>query len=126
MANEDLKYTESHEWARQEGDVVTVGLSDYAVEQLGDIVFLELPSVGDQVTKGAPFGAIESVKAAADIYAPVSGEVAEVNEALPAEPELFKTDCFGQAWLIKIKPSDPAQWDSLMDTAAYAEHVRGQ
>ena len=126
MANEDLRYTESHEWARQEGDVVSVGLSDYAVEQLGDIVFLELPGVGDEVTKGAPFGTIESVKAAADIYSPVSGEVAEINETLPDEPELFKEDCFGKAWIIKIKPSDAAEFDSLMDSAAYAEYVKGQ
>jgi len=126
MANEDMKFIESHEWARQEDDLVVIGLSDFAVEQLGDIVFLELPSIGDNVNKDSVFGAIESVKAASDMYAPISGEIAEVNEALADELELFKTDPHGKAWMIKIKPSDPAQLDELMDAADYAEHVKGQ
>jgi len=126
MANEDMKFLETHEWARQEDDLVVIGLSDFAVEQLGDIVFLELPSIGDNVNKGAVFGALESVKAASDLYAPISGEIVEINETLPDEPELFKSDPHGQAWMIKIKPSDAAQLDDLMDAADYAEHVKGQ
>ena len=126
MANEDMKFLESHEWARQEDDLVVIGISDFAVEQLGDIVFLDLPSIGDRVNKGSAFGAIESVKAASDLYAPISGEVFEVNESLPDELELFKSDPHGRAWMIKIKPSDAAQLDELMDAAAYAEHVKGQ
>jgi len=126
MANEDMKFMESHEWARQEADLVVIGVSDFAVEQLGDIVFLELPSKGDNVNKGATFGAIESVKAASDLYAPVSGEIVEVNEALPDELEKFKSDPHGAAWMIKVKPSDLAQLDDLMNAADYAEHVKGQ
>lgn len=126
MANEDMKFMESHEWARQEDDLVVIGISDFAVEQLGDIVFLELPSIGDNVNKGSAFGTIESVKAASDLYAPISGEIVEVNETLPDELELFKSDLHGQAWMIKIKPSDAAQLDDLMDAADYAEHVKGQ
>ncbi|MCP4709239.1 MAG: glycine cleavage system protein GcvH [Planctomycetes bacterium] len=126
MANENMRFLDSHEWARQEEDLVVIGLSDYAVEQLGDIVYLELPSVGDNVNKSAEFGSLESVKAACDLYAPISGEIVEINESLPDEPELFKSDPFGQAWMIKVKPSDLAQLDELMDAAAYAEHVKGQ
>ena len=123
MAN-DMKYLETHEWARQEAGLITVGISEFAVQQLGDIVFLELPAVGKKIQKGAAFGSIESVKAASDLYAPVSGQVVEVNSALPDNPELFKTDPHGQAWMIKVKPSNPADWNTLLDAAIYEKQAK--
>lgn len=123
MIPKELKYLESHEWAKLDADtnIVTVGLSDFAVEQLGDIVFLELPETGEKVEKGSEFCTIESVKAASDLYAPVSGEVVEVNEALADNLDLFKTDNYDQAWVAKIKIEDTSDYESLMDAAAYEE-----
>ena len=125
MIPEGLKFLDSHEWARCDGDIVTVGLSDYAIEQLGDIVFLELPGTGDKVTKGASFGIIESIKTASDMYSPVTGQVIEVNERLNTDPELFNTDPYGQCWIMKIKAEDPKEIESLMDAKSYEEYLKG-
>lgn len=115
----DLKYTEQHEWARLDGDVVVVGVSDYAQDSLGDLVFVDLPAVGAKFAKGAEAIAVESTKAAASVYAPVAGTVAEVNTALADDPGLVNSDCYGQGWIIKLAPADPAELDALMDAAAY-------
>ncbi len=124
---EDLKYTENDEWIRVEGDTGTVGVSDYAQDQLSDVVFVEvLEDVGTELDKGEPFGAVESVKAAADVYMPVSGEIIEVNEGLAEVPEQVNTDPYGEAWMIKIKISDPSELDELMDAGAYQENIEGR
>lgn len=115
----DLRYANSHEWARQENDgTVTVGISDHAQDALGDVVFVELPEVGKQLTAGQEAGVVESVKAASDIYAPVSGEVVAINEALTDSPELVNSDPYG-SWFFKLKPSDAGELDKLLDAAAY-------
>lgn len=120
MSLDEIRYTETHEWARlDEEDVVVVGLSEFAVDQLGDIVYLELPAEGEEVTKGDSFGVIESVKAASDLYAPVSGEVVEANEDVSESLDLFKTDPTDKAWLIKIRMSDPEEFESLMTETEY-------
>ena len=119
----DIRYTEDHEWIRIDGDVGTVGITDHAQEQLGDVVFVELPEVGQSVEKGAEAGTVESVKAASEIYAPVSGEVSEVNEALGDEPGKVNSDPFGEGWFYKIKIADKSELDGLMDEAAYRDHV---
>ncbi len=116
-----LKFTEDHEWVRVEGDVATIGVTDHAQEQLGDLVFVELPDVGDEFEKGAEMATIESVKAASELYAPVGGEVTEVNEAIVDEPGLVNSDAAGEGWFVKIKVSDAAELDELMDEAAYKE-----
>ncbi len=116
----DMKFTKSHEWVRVDGDVATVGLADFAQSELGDITYLELPEVGDSISAKDPLGVVESVKAASDIYAPVSGEVVERNEAAIDKPELVNQDPFGDAWLIKVRLSDASQLDELMDSAAYS------
>ncbi len=115
----DLKYTEEHEWVRLDGDAGVIGISDYAQEQLGDIVFVELPEVGKVVTQGDEAAVIESVKAASELYAPVAGEVIEVNAALSDDPSLVNSDATGEGWFVKIKLSDRSQLDGLMDEAAY-------
>ena len=127
MVPKELRYLESHEWAkRREGsDIITVGLADYAIEQLGDIVYLELPAVGDKVVKGSELCAIESVKAASDLYAPVSGEIAEVNEELTENLELFKADAYEQAWIARIKADDMAEFESLLSAEDYEKQVEG-
>lgn len=116
---EELKYTEEHEWVMVEDDIVTVGITDFAQDALGDVVFVELPEVGAQVEAGKPFGVVESVKAVSDIYAPVSGEVIEVNEELPDAPELVNTSPYEDGWMIKIRMSDPAELDKLLEADAY-------
>jgi len=115
-----LKYTEEHEWILVEGDVATVGITHHAQDALGDVVFVELPEVGSHFDQGAVAGVVESVKAAADVYMPISGTVTEVNEALRDDPSLANTDPLGAGWFFKIQPSAPAQIDALMDEAAYA------
>lgn len=117
---DDLRYAESHEWVKLEGDIATVGISDYAQHALGDIVYVDMPEVGDEVTAGEDFGAVESVKAASDLISPVSGEVVEVNEALEDEPGLINQDAFG-AWIMKVRVADTAEIDALLDAAAYAK-----
>ncbi|MGE3798725.1 MAG: glycine cleavage system protein GcvH [Thermomicrobiales bacterium] len=115
----DLKFTKSHEWVRVEGDIATIGLADYAQSELGDITYLELPASGETITAKDPLGVVESVKAASDIYAPISGEVTERNEAVVEKPELVNQDPFGEAWLIKVRVSDANQLEDLMDASAY-------
>ncbi|MCM1490546.1 MAG: glycine cleavage system protein GcvH [Muribaculum sp.] len=114
----NLRYAESHEWVSLEGDIATVGITDYAQHALGDIVYVDMPEVGDEVTAGEEFGAVESVKAASDLYSPVSGEVVEINEALEDEPGLINQDAFGN-WIMKVKVSDASELDSLLDAEAY-------
>lgn len=118
----DLKYTSSHEWVSIDGDgIVTVGITDHAQAQLGDMVFIELPEVGTILTAKDEFGVVESVKAASDVYSPVSGEVVAVNESLEDAPEQVNSDAFGEGWMLKIKIEDDAELDDLMDADAYEE-----
>ncbi|MCX7890172.1 MAG: glycine cleavage system protein GcvH [Rhodobacteraceae bacterium] len=114
-----MKYTEEHEWLRPEGDVVTVGITAHAAEQLGDVVFVELPEAGRRVSRGDEVAVIESVKAASDILAPVDGEIVEVNPALADNPGLVNEDPTGAAWFFRMRPADPAALDAFMDEAAY-------
>lgn len=118
---DDLRYTKEHEWARKEGDHIVVGITQHAVEQLGDITLVTLPDVGTEIEQGGAFGDIDSVKAVSELFAPVSGKVVEKNDALDASPELVNESPYGKGWLVKIAPSDPSQLDGLMDAAAYGE-----
>jgi glycine cleavage system H protein len=118
-----LKYSKEHEWVATEESVATIGITDHAQEQLGEIVYIELPAIGEKVSKDDPFGVVESVKAVSDIYAPVSGTVVEVNEDLPESPEVVNEDPYGDGWLIKVKVSDPADLEDLMENDEYAELV---
>ncbi|MBU1194712.1 MAG: glycine cleavage system protein GcvH [Proteobacteria bacterium] len=122
---EDIKYTKDHEWAKSANDVVTIGINDYAQDQLGEIVFVELPDVGTVFSKGDEFGTVESVKAVSEIYIPISGEVIQINEALDNAPELVNQSCYDAGWLIKITPSDSSQMDSLLNKAAYMDMLKG-
>jgi glycine cleavage system H protein len=115
----DVKYTKNDEWVRIEGDTATIGISDFAQDALNDIVYLELPDVGAAIEQGKPFGVVESVKAASDLYMPIGGTVTEVNKPLVDDPETINTDPYGKGWMIKIKVSNAAEADSLMDSAAY-------
>jgi glycine cleavage system H protein len=115
----NARYAKSHEWARKDGDEISIGISDHAQESLGDIVFVELPRPGTAVRAGASFGVVESVKAASDVYAPVGGTVQAVNEALADQPELVNKDCYGEGWFIRVKPDNPGDWDSLLAPADY-------
>jgi glycine cleavage system H protein len=120
---EKLKYTKEHEWAKLDGDVVVVGITDFAQHELGDIVFVELPAVGRKLAKGDTFGVAESVKTVSDLYSPVAGEVAEINAELENAPEKVNKDCYGAGWLIKIKPSNKGDLDSLLSASAYKATV---
>ena len=115
------KYQESHEWARQEGDLIVCGITDHAQDSLSDVVYVELPDIGSVLNQGEVFGVVESVKAASDLYMPVSGEIIEINEALADTPETVNTDPYGAGWMIKIKPSDPSEWDNLLSGAEYEQ-----
>lgn len=117
---DDLRYADSHEWVKLDGDVATVGITDYAQHALGNIVYVDMPEVGDEVTQGEDFGAVESVKAASDLVSPVSGEVIEINEALEDEPELINQDAYG-AWIMKVKVSEVSEIENLLDAEAYAK-----
>lgn len=123
----ELRYTKSHEWVRLEDDgSVTVGITDHAQELLGDLVFVETPEVGDTFSSGDECAVIESVKAASDVYVPVSGEVIGTNEALADAPETINTDAYGDGWIFKIKPSDEGELDDLMDSTAYVEQITAE
>ncbi len=120
---DELKYTEEHEWVLIENDVVTVGITDFAQDQLGDVVFVELPETGDQLETGKPLGVVESVKAVSDVYAPLSGEVVEVNNDLPDEPEMLNTSPYEDGWMVKIKLADVGELEGLMDASGYQEFI---
>lgn len=119
----DLRYTKEHEWARADGEGVTVGITDHAQQTLGDIVYVELPSPGAVVNVGEVFGTVESVKAVSELYAPIDGEVIAINENLEAQPELINAEPYDKGWLIRVKPRDPSQLDTLMDADAYTKLV---
>ncbi len=120
---DNLKYTKGHEWIRVEGDIAYVGISDYAQGELGDIVFVEIETVGETLDKGEAFGTIEAVKTVSDVYMPVSGEVLEMNPALEDTPEVVNKDPYGEGWMIKISVKDPSELDDLMDAAAYKDMI---
>jgi glycine cleavage system H protein len=119
MVPSDLRYTKDHEWVRVDGDTATIGVTDFAASQLGDVVFVDLPAVGKSVEQFATFGVVESVKAVSDLYAPLSGEVVEVNGELGAKPELVNSDPFGDGWMIRVKVGDSSQVGELLDAAGY-------
>src|SRR5438552_18817885 len=121
-----LRFTKDHEWVRLDGDLAVVGITDYAQSQLGDVVYVELPEIGRQVEQGKEAAVVESVKAASEVYAPVSGEVAEVNDALAADPALVNPDPSGDGWFVKLRPADPKELDGLLDEDAYQRFVEGQ
>ena len=125
MVPTDLRYTKEHEWVRLDGDVATVGITDYAADQLGDIVFVELPEAGRAVDQFAAFGVVESVKAVSDLFAPLSGEVTERNDALAGAPELVNSDPFGAGWLVRLRVSEPGQLEALLDPDGY-EQLTGE
>lgn len=122
---EDVKYTDDHEWARSMGETVRLGISDYAQDQLGDIVFVELPEAGATFEKGEEFGTVESVKAVSELYMPMGGEVVAVNSALEDEPELVNTEPYDGGWMVEIKPSDASELDAMKDKNAYLEMLKG-
>lgn len=120
---EELSYTSEHEWVAMDGDIATIGITDYAQNELGDIVFVELPAVGDKTVQMEPFGTIEAVKAVSELYAPLSGEVTEVNGALEEQPELINTDPYGEGWIIKIKIADSSETAKLLSADEYAAQI---
>jgi len=121
---EELRYSHEDEWTRLEGERALVGVTDYAQQQLGDIVYVELPEVGTTVEQGAPFGVIESVKAVSDLYSPVSGKVLEINAELAAHPEWVNQDCYGDGWMIAVRIDEEEELDSLLDAKSYRKHVQ--
>jgi glycine cleavage system H protein len=123
---DNLRYTRKHEWALVRKDTAVVGITDYAQQALGDVVFVQLPEIGAALRKGEPFGAVESVKAASDIYAPLSGEVIEVNRSLEDHPEHINGSPYGDGWIVKIGVSDPGETGDLLDSAAYEEFVKAE
>jgi glycine cleavage system H protein len=120
---EDCRFLDSHEWARREGDAVTVGISDFAQDELGDVVFVELPEVGDDLDAGEAFGVVESIKAVSDVYAPVAGTVTDRNEGLFDEPELVNEAPFGEGWFLEIEMADPAEFEELLSPAEYGDQI---
>ncbi len=127
MANipEDLHYSKDHEWVRVEGDIAVVGITDYAQNSLGDVVYVELPKVGEQFAANEPFGSVESVKAVSEVFSPLSGEVAGNNETLNDEPEKVNQDPYGEGWMIRMKMSNPGEVDSLLTAAEYEDFTKG-
>jgi len=121
----DIRYSQDHEWTRKEGDFCTVGISDFAQDQLGDIVFVELPEVGGIFEKGQEFGTVESVKAVSELLMPVAGEVMEINSKLEDNSELVNNDPYGAGWMIKVRAANPGDFDQLMDREAYLVHLKG-
>ncbi len=122
---DDLKYSKDHEWAKLDGDIVTIGINDYAQDQLGEIVFVELPEEGDTFSKGDEFGSVESVKAVSEIYIPISGEIVGINEDLEDAPEQVNESCYEGGWLIKVKPENSSELDALLDKASYLDMLKG-
>mgnify|MGYP001346560915 FL=1 len=123
LSPEQLRYAETHEWSVLEDDIATIGISDFAVEQLTDLVFIELPEVGQQVTRSTPFGEIESVKAVSDLYSPVDGEILEINQTLVDDLSLLSSDPYGNGWLVKIRIASGTSLDHLLDFKAYKEQI---
>jgi len=123
---DDLRYTKEHEWARQKGRTIVVGITEFAQDQLGDVVYLELPDVGDAVKKGESFGVVESTKAVSELFAPVSGKIVEVNDPLSDAPETVNDDPYEEGWMVAIEPSDPKELEELMDAKAYQAFVEEQ
>ena len=121
--DKNAKYQDSHEWSRQEGDLIVCGITDFAQDSLSDVVYVEFPTVGDTLKKGDVFGVVESVKAASDLYMPMGGKIIEINEPLEDEPELVNSDPFGVGWMIKFKPTDPSEWDGLLSADDYKKVV---
>jgi glycine cleavage system H protein len=119
----EARYAETHEWARKDGEELVVGITDYAQESLSDIVYVELPEVGDKLEQGENFGVVESVKAASDVYMPIGGEITAVNTELEEAPELINQDPYGEGWMLRVAPSDPAEFDNLMEHSAYEAQV---
>jgi glycine cleavage system H protein len=122
----ELRYSDHDEWVRVEGDEIVTGITDYAQDQLSDIVYVELPEVGDQFEKGEPYGVVESVKAASDVYMPASGDIVAVNSELEDTPEIVNEDPYGRGWFVRIKPIDPADLDELMDSETYRANVEAK
>lgn len=122
---DDVRYAESHEWARSEGEKIKVGITDYAQDQLGDIVFVELPEVGDKFDKGQEFGTVESVKAVSELYLPVAGEIVAVNASLEDSPEKVNDTPYNDGWMVEVKADNPSELDGLMDHQAYLETLKG-
>ncbi len=123
MYPEDLKYDREHEWVRVSGDIATIGISDFAQDQLGEVVYVDLPSAGGTISAGDSFGEIESVKSVSELFTPVSGEIVEVNDALDGAPETVNEDAYGAGWIIKVKLSDPTEVEGLMDAVAYEAYL---
>ena len=121
----DLRYTKDHEWAKVEGDKIRMGITDYAQDQLGDIVYVEMPEVGDEFSQGEEFGTLESVKAVAPVYLPVSGEIAAVNEALEDSPQLVNQAPYNDGWIVEVTATNPSEWDELKARDAYLEMLKG-
>ena len=124
MIKEDLKYSKEHEWVRVDGNVATVGVTDFAQGELGDVVFVEFPSVGTKVSAGESFGTIEAVKTVAELFAPVSGEIVAINEQLEADAALVNSDCYGEGWMVQIQLTDPNEVDQMLSAADYAEMIQ--
>lgn len=124
MNPEDCRYTEEHEWVRMEGEIAVVGITEFAEEQLGDVVYVDLPAPGTNLAQNQPFGSIDSVKTASDLFSPLSGEVTEVNEGVANDPALVNSDPYGEGWMVRIKPADPAEMDKLMTAEQYTEYTR--
>lgn len=123
MYPKELKYDREHEWVRLEGDIATIGISDFAQDQLGEVVYVDMPTVGDTLASGDSFGEVESVKSVSELFSPVSGEIVAVNDVLADSPETVNEDCYGDGWMIKVKLSDPAEVDDLMDADGYEAYI---
>ena len=119
----DLKYTKEHEWVRIDGDIITVGITDHAQSELGDIIFIEFPELNQLISKGEPFGTIEAVKTVADLFGPVTGKVLEINEALEDNPDLVNSDVYGEGWIVKITCTNDSELDDLLDSKKYKEMI---
>jgi len=122
----DLRYSKTHEWARRDGETVTIGISDYAQDQLGDVIYVELPEVGKALGQNTAFGAVDSVKTYSELFAPMGGEVIEVNTQLADTPDLVNTSPYEDGWMIRLRATEAAQWDALLDAAAYEENVNAE
>ena len=120
---QSLKYTKEHEWVREDGDTVTVGITDHAQGELGDIIFVEFPEIGQKIERDEPFGTIEAVKTVADLFAPISGTVTEINETLDDSPESVNQDPYGDGWMVKVSVSEPGELDNLMSAVEYQEMI---